>query len=676
MPLRKGPFLELAAYLESKRGLVTRRWLRAVRSDPAMEQAGRLSTSQLVDHLPSIFEQICAVVRAAPEQTNPLHLRDDARKHGRDRWMHGYQLDELYRELDQLQRCVQQVTREFFAGDSASRSTQIAAHRLLEDLFSATVHTAIKQLIEHQDERVAATSGERDRALSAQKKSEERLRIAASAAGLGIFEWHGPTRTGVWENSLMYEITGQPESLGPLSCRAFVRELVHPDDAQTLITHYMEAMEHGGDFHETFRIQRIDDHVTRVVKMYGRFQAAPDGSISAFVGSLEDITRRTAAEESLREADRRKDAFLATLAHELRNPLAPIRNAAEILGQLHADMPPEVEWVRATIARQCSHLARLIDDLMDVSRISTGKIQLQRKVFDIREAIRDAVEINLPMAEEHRDRIHVGVPDMPVLVDGDRTRLTQVFSNLLDNAIKYSDDGASIAVDATAYDDSIEIVVSDNGIGIPPSQLGELFSPYVQLAAPDGRWRSGLGVGLSVVRTVVQMHGGQAAAASDGAGEGARFTVTLPTMPAAAARMPDDASRPGHPARRLRVLVVDDNRDAAESLAIILGDHDVRCAFDGEAALAMAKEFHADAVILDIALPGIDGLEVARRLRALPQMDNAILVALSGFGAPEDRARSREAGCQQHFVKPVNPEALIDLLNSYAPGRAGDGECP
>ncbi|WMY11729.1 hybrid sensor histidine kinase/response regulator [Paraburkholderia phenoliruptrix] len=670
MPLRPGPFPELAGYLESKRGLVTRRWLRAVRSDPAIEQAARLSTSQLLDHLPSIFEQICAVLRAAPDETSPVHLRDNAKKHGRDRWMHGYQLDELYRELDQLQRCVQQVAREFFAGTSASRKTQTAAHRLIEDLFSATIHTAIKQLLEDQDERIKETSGERDRALSAQKQSEERLRMAASAAGLGIFEWHIPTRTGVWENSRMYEITGQPESQGPLSCREFVRELVHADDAQALITDYMVAMEYGGDFHETFRIVRIDDRAMRVVEMYGRFQSAPDGSIHAFIGTLEDITRRTLAEESLREADRRKDAFLATLAHELRNPLAPIRNAAQILGQIVGDMPPEVEWVRATVARQCAHLARLIDDLMDVSRISGGNIRLQREVFDIRQAIQGAVEINLPTAKERRDHIKVSVPDVPLLVNGDRTRLMQALSNLLDNAIKYSDDCAQIAIDATSRDGHVEIVVRDNGVGISPSQLGELFSPYVQLPTPDGRWRPGLGIGLSVVRTLIDMHGGHVTAASDGAGKGSRFTVTLPTVQVSAASTPDAVGLSRRPARRLRVLVVDDNRDAAESLAIILDDHEVRCAFDGESALAMAKEFRADAVILDIALPGINGHEVARQLRALPDTAHAMLVALSGFGAPEDRARSREAGCQQHFTKPVDPGILVDLLNSYAAGHA------
>jgi PAS domain-containing protein len=254
-PPQIGPFPELAAYLEGKCGLITRRWLRAVRSDPAIEPAGRLTTGQLVDHLPSLYEEICAVLRT--EQMTLARLRSDARKHGSDRWMRGYQLDELFRELNQLQRCVQQATREFFVRTSVSRSAQAAAHQLLEDLFSATIHTAIRQLVDAQDERISATIEERDRALAAQQKSEERLRMAASAAGLGIFEWDIPTRVGVWENQRMYEMTGQPESRGPLSCRAFVRELVHPDDAQALITHHMETMQHGGDFHSVFRILRI-----------------------------------------------------------------------------------------------------------------------------------------------------------------------------------------------------------------------------------------------------------------------------------------------------------------------------------------------------------------------------------------------------------------------------------
>lgn len=617
-PQRNGSFPELAAYLEGKRGLITRRWLRAVRADPASEQAGRLTTGQLIDHLPALYEEICAVLRAASIQSTLAQLHIDAKKHGRDRWMRGYQLDELFRELNQLQRCVQQTSREFFTGTSASRTAQAGAQQLIEELFSATIRTAIRQLIDEQDGRIAATIGERDLALAAQQKSEERLRMAASAAGLGIFEWDLPTGMGVWENRLMYVITGQPEPQGPLSCKAFVRELVHPDDAQALIEHYMETMQHRGDFHWIFHIVRIADHEPRVVEMHGRFRAASDGSARSFTGTLADITRRTLAEESLRETDRRKDAFLATLAHELRNPLAPIRNAAQILRQIGAETPPEVEWARLTVERQCAHLTRLIDDLMDVSRISSGKIRLQREVFDIREAVRSAVEISGPIANEHRDRIIVSLPAEPVLVDGDRTRLTQVVSNLLDNAIKYSDGGTEIMIAAAVRDDLVEIVVSDNGIGIPPSQLGRMFEPYVQLAAPDGRWRSGLGIGLSVVRNLVDMHGGQVTAASDGVGKGARFMVTLPTTRAAATGNADSTEPARQPVRQLRVLIVDDNHDAAESLAMILHEHEVQCAFDGEAALATAEKFPADVAILDIGLPGIDGYELARRLRTLP----------------------------------------------------------
>jgi signal transduction histidine kinase/CheY-like chemotaxis protein len=662
-----GPFPGLAAYLEGKRGLITRRWLRAVRSDPAIEPAGRLTTGQLVDHLPSLYEEICSVLRT--EQMTLARLYSDARKHGRDRWMRGYQLDELFRELDQFQRCVQRATREFFANTPALRSAQAAAHQLIEDLFSATILTAIRQMIDEQDRRISATIEERDRALAAQQKSEERLRMAASAAGLGIFEWNVPTRVGIWENKRMYEITGQPESRGPLSCKAFVRELCHPDDAQALIMHYMETMQHGGDFHSVFRILRIYDRAPRVVEMHGRFRSEPDGSIRSFIGTLTDITRRTVAEESLRETNRRKDAFLATLAHELRNPLAPIRNAAQILRQVRTDMPPEVEWARVTVERQCAHLTRLIDDLMDVSRISSGKIRLQREVFDFRAAVQGAVEINLPIANEHRDRINVNIPGEPVLVNGDRTRLTQVVSNLLDNAIKYSDEDTEITIDATDHDDQVQTVVSDKGIGIPASQLDRMFEAYVQLASPDGRWRSGLGIGLSVVQNLVDMHGGSVAAASDGLGSGSRFTVTLPIARAPAFGTTDPTEPASQQTRRLRVLVVDDNRDAAESLAMILHDHEVQCAFDGEAALTVAQEFHADVVILDIGLPGISGYELARRLRALPRTANAVLIALSGFGAPEDLARSREAGCEQHFVKPVNPETLIDFLRDSAARR-------
>ncbi|MEX3943840.1 ATP-binding protein [Paraburkholderia sp. BR10937] len=667
-PSHTSTLQQLAAYLEQKRSLITRRWLRAVRSDLASGQTGRLSTVQLVDHLPSIYEEICAVLRSAPAQKTLRRLHANARKHGSGRWMLGYQLDELFGELTEFQRCVQQATREFFAGTSVSRNVQAEAHQLIEDLFSATIRAAIRQLIDEQDSRISQTLGELDRALAAQHKSEERLRLAASAAGSGIFEWDIPDGRGVWENTRMYEITGQPESRGPLSWEAFARELVHPDDAQALVTHHAQTMDGGGDLQSTFRILRIEDRAPRVVEMHGRFRKEADGSIRSFVGTLTDITRRTLAEESLREADRLKDAFLATLAHELRNPLAPIRNAAQILKQLKTDIPPEVEWARLTVERQCAHLTRLIDDLLDVSRISSGKVRLRREVFDIRESVHSAVEINLPAANDHRDRIEVNLPAEPLLMDGDRTRLTQVISNLLDNAIKYSGEDSRITVDAAVQEGRVQIIVADEGVGIPASQLARMFEPYVQLAPPEGRAQSGLGIGLSVVQNLVEMHGGHVTAASDGVGKGARFTVLLPITHGTGAGMADAAERPAQQAKRLRVLVVDDNRDAAESLAMVLQEHDVRCAFDGEAALAIARDFRADAVILDIGLPGISGCDLARELRALPETANAVVVALSGFGAPEDVERSRDAGCARHFVKPVDPETLLDFLRTFTDG--------
>ncbi|MEX3985282.1 ATP-binding protein [Paraburkholderia sp. EG287A] len=235
-------------------------------------------------------------------------------------------------------------------------------------------------------------------------------------------------------------------------------------------------------------------------------------------------------------------------------------------------------------------------------------------------------------------------------------------SNLLDNAIKYSGDGSEITVDVSARHDRVQITVTDRGVGIPTSQLARMFEPYVQLAPADGRAQSGLGIGLSVVRNLVDMHGGHVTAASDGAGKGARFTVSLSTTRAIGAGATNVAEPSKQQTRRLRVLVVDDNRDAAESLAMVLHRHEVQCAFDGETALSIARQFHADAIILDLGLPGISGYELARRLRMLPETANAVLVALSGYGAPDDLRRSRDAGCTEHFVKPVDPEVLIAFL--------------
>ncbi len=668
------PLYALATHLEQRRGVLVRRWIRAVRADPALERIRGLSVEQMFDGVPPILEEVAELLRSGVETAVPAARGDHARAHARARWRLGYRFDDLYRELDLFQRCLRQLAREFFSQGNWDRDVQAAAHQVIENFFSAATHAAIRRFVEEQSAHVDTVNRQRDDTARALERVEERLRMAASAAGLGIFEWHVPTKAGVWENRLMYAITGRPESLGPLSCHAFVRELAHPDDAEMLIRRYLQAMDSRDEFHCQFRIRRLDDGSVRYVEMHGRFRSDAHGAIESFVGTLADVTRRMLAEQSLQEADRKKDAFLATLAHELRNPLAPIRTAAAIIRK---QQTVEGDDVHSIIERQCAHLARLIDDLLDVSRIGTGKIRLQRRTMDLRQAIRDAVEINVPKAREHGHAIELSLPDEPVWVDGDSTRLIQIFSNLLDNALKYSDDGKRVRLAAGVSQQIVQIVVADQGMGIPTSLLASLFEPYVQLAPASSRARSGLGIGLSVVRNLVDMHGGRVSALSEGEGRGSTFVVTLPLAAEAPSAAPSGveprpaAGQDGSAVRR--ILLVDDNHDALDAMAMLLVDHEIRRAADAGEALALVADFPAELAILDIDLPDMSGYELARELRKSPGMARAVFVALSGFGTPEDVARSRAEGFDHHFVKPVDPEELLRFLGDAEPGGAARG---
>ncbi|HTI17049.1 MAG TPA: ATP-binding protein [Trinickia sp.] len=519
---------DLATFLERRRGLVTRRWLRAIRADPKIAPAGRLTTRQLIDALPSFYAELCAALRGESPVAR-ARLEQDARKHGRERWLRGYQLDELFCELDDFQRCVQDAAREYFAALPAARAGQVEAHKVIENLFSATIYEAIRQLLAQQEQRIIESLTARDRALSAQHKSDERLRMAAAAARLGIFEWDIESPISVWENERMYEITGQPFALGPLTFDAFLDELVHPEDRENFVECYSAAHSNQAEFHCIFRVRRINDRAVRVVDMHGRFRTGLNVDAEAsFIGTLEDITRRVADEDALREANRRKDAFLATLAHELRNPLAPIKNAAQILKMATNGSPMEIQWTQAVIERQCDHLTNLINDLLDISRITTGHIQLKRDIVDLSEVIARAIEINKPAADAHADSIRVTLPDARIFVHGDMTRLIQIISNLLDNAIKYSQDGSDIAIVCDVRDVEARVAVRDSGIGIQATHLEKVFEPYMQVTPLDGAFRSGLGIGLAVVQRLVQMHGGTVFARSDGLGTGSEFVVVLP----------------------------------------------------------------------------------------------------------------------------------------------------
>ncbi|MDQ7977217.1 ATP-binding protein [Paraburkholderia sp. SARCC-3016] len=678
-----GPYADLALHIRFKRWRITRRWLRAVRSDPSIEPADRLTNRQLIDLLPQLYDEICSALTAVPNSALNARIDFDARQYARKRWMHGYQLDELYRELDLLQVSVQHVVREYFADTLSPRAEQAGAHQTIESFFSATIHGAIRQLLDEQNQRIGASLRERDRALAARQESDERLRIAAGAAGLGIFEWNAGTRSGVWENARMFEITGQPIDVGPLTNEAFMRDFIHPDDAAAFVERYRADEQAHRPFHTVFRAFRIGDRALRVLEMHGRFRYDAHGVRHSFVGTLADITARANAQEALKEADRRKDVFLATLAHELRNPLAPIRNAAHVLKQDSEDLPPKIRWVQAVLERQSHHLSHLIDDLLDVSRITTGRINLKREVLDLRDAIGRAMEINGPAAEQRRHRIFLNTRATPIPVDGDRTRLTQILSNLVDNAIKYTDDGGEIHIRAEVVNGRARIAVKDSGIGVAAAELPALFDLFMQATPPAGRARDGLGIGLFVARKLIDMHGGTISVSSDGVGKGCEFSITLPLagVPVPATASPADTPLAGEhyagrrdadvPKRRLRILIVDDNRDAAESLALVLDMHDTRTAADGPSALALAEQYDPDVALLDIALPGMSGHEIARHLAAQSQRVCPVLIALTGFSQPEDFARSRASGFAHHLVKPVSPDALIELMHTIARTRQG-----
>jgi signal transduction histidine kinase/DNA-binding response OmpR family regulator len=365
----------------------------------------------------------------------------------------------------------------------------------------------------------------------------------------------------------------------------------------------------------------------------------------------------------MERADRQKNEFLSMLAHELRNPLAPIRNSAEVI-RLTAPDQPRLQKAREVIDRQLTHLVRLVDDLLDVSRITGGKIRLQFGPVELNAVVIAALEACSPAIERAGHRLTVELPERPVFVTGDSARLTQILTNLLNNAAKYPDAGGRILTALRTEGDATEIVVRDSGIGIPQDMLAAVFELFTQMDRSLDRSQGGLGVGLTLVKRLVELHGGTVSAHSDGPGTGAEFRVRLPISNPPAREPGAEPAATLVPVGALRVLVVDDNTDAAESLAEVLrqGGHDVRLAATGSAALALADEFRPNVILLDIGLPGMNGFEVARRLRARPSGRSASIAALTGYGREDDRRNAHEAGFDHYLVKPVDTESLRRLL--------------
>ena len=391
------------------------------------------------------------------------------------------------------------------------------------------------------------------------------------------------------------------------------------------------------------------------------------GRVAGFCVLVLDVTARKQAEaathQALQAADRRKDEFLATLAHELRNPLAPIRNAVQVL-KAKGTVDPDAGWVPEVVERQLQHMSRLLEDLLDVSRIAHDKLELRKQPVELADVVRTAIETSRPLLDEAGHELRVSLPPGPVHLEADPVRLAQVFSNLVGNAAKYTRPGGHIGLSGTLRGDELVVSVTDDGIGISAEMLPRVFDIFSQAERALERSQGGLGVGLSLVRGLLELHGGRVEARSDGPGKGSEFIVRLPVRsPRARAGAPAPAPAAAAGTAR-RLLIVDDLRDSADSLAMLMRimGHEVTTAYDGDEAIARAGELRPDAVVLDIGMPKPNGFDVCRHIRAQPWGKMTLLVALTGWGREDDRRHTEDAGFDHHLVKPVDPHALVALL--------------
>ena len=512
---------------------------------------------------------------------------------------------------------------------------------------------------------------EHNRVLEALRLNEERFRIALGISPVIVFNQDRELRY-TWIDNRSRWFTGR-EQLEQLIGRADRELLDRPEDASELDAVKRRVLESGSGARQEIRV------ISGGRELFYDLTVEPlrgeSGEIVGVTCAAVVITEHLALEAKLREqaarlaeADRRKDEFLAMLAHELRNPLAPIRNAVQILTLKQAALPSDLRWVVEAVARQTDQLAHLVDDLLDVARITRGHIELVRRPVSLEEIVTAAVEAASPCIEARAHTLTVDLPPGPVHLEADGTRLAQVLANLLNNAAKYTEDGGHIRLCARASAEHLEVQVEDDGIGIAPGLLPRIFDLFVQADRSLDRSQGGLGLGLTLVRRLVELHGGSVEANSPGLGGGSTFVVRLP---GALISRPSPSTRglepeQGGPGRS--VLVVDDNADSAETIALLLrlSGHRVHTAHDGHTGLELARTLEPEVVILDIGLPRLSGYEVAQQIRARagPQ---PMLVALTGYGQESDRRRCLEAGFDHHLLKPLEPGALEALVPSSLP---------
>jgi signal transduction histidine kinase len=533
----------------------------------------------------------------------------------------------------------------------------------------------------HQDPDRASGSTSRDGSdeiAEALRISEHRLRMAISVSPMTVFNQDLELR-------YTWLLNPKPGPYGGDVRGKTDRDILErPEDAETLEAIKRRVLETGRGLRREVEVM-MDGELRRFDLTLEPLRG--ETGIIGLTGAALDVTEQSHMEEALRsqaealaEADRRKDEFIAMLGHELRSPLAPIRNALESLSHRRQAEDRPIQREIEVIGRQLDHLTRLVDDLLDVARITRGRVELRRQPVALRSIVATALETVEPTTRERNQRIEATLPDEPVTVDGDPVRLAQVLANLLSNASKYSEASSTIELEASLEGDPAERVVlevRDQGIGMPVESLHHVFDRFFQMDDSLDRTRGGLGLGLTLVKALTEMHGGTVGARSDGPGQGSAFNVRLPLSDAAPeavtagpdACAPDARTAPGGSPDGVRVVVVDDSVDTAQSFAELLElkGHDVRAAHDGPSAIELCRRFRPDVVFLDIGLPGMTGYQVAERLRAAAGGDEApLLIAVTGYGQAASRHRSSEAGFDRHLLKPVDLKEVLDLLDEAA----------